>query len=541
MEAVPTPRDRQRDERLRRLRQLRKDFFEVPLYNNKYQVNQIIGEGASGVVCSAVDKATNEHVAVKRVARGFDKVPVSVRILRELKFLRLLRSHQNIVEIKDILMPGSTRDFNDVFVVFELMPTDLNHVLRSKTELSELHIKYFMYQLLRGLYFMHTAGVFHRDLKPNNILINNQCALRICDFGLARAAFDNEPDMVYWTDYVATRWYRAPELIMTHFTKYSTAIDIWSAGCIFAEMLGKGKPLFPGKDGYDQLQLMTSVIGSPSDEAISKVQSARVREHFQMLPRKRRMPFTQIFPNADPEACDLLEKLLDFDPARRPTAGEALAHPYFKAFYEPGNEPMGKPIDQNEFAFERKKLTPESMRQLFLEEIMLYHPEHSREFFADTRHGQFEPPSQAETFASAMRSVQEGIAQRKTTSMPKAKFKPISEAYRAKREKQRTTDAGAGDPGSEGAPAPKKDERAPMGSSASWYGPSRPRRRGAIVDRAANAVEVLEADPMALDEPEVGANGAAKANPAGANAYAQGSSGRANGTASMNGEKVRMP
>eukprot|EP00171_Calliarthron_tuberculosum_P008534 IDg8534t1 len=397
------------------------------------------------------------------------------------------------------------------------MPTDLNHVLRSKTELSELHIKYFMYQLLRGLYFLHTAGVFHRDLKPNNILINNQCALRICDFGLARAAFDDEPDMVYWTDYVATRWYRAPELIMTHFTKYSTAIDIWSAGCIFAEMLGKGKPLFPGKDGYDQLQLMTSVIGSPSAEAISKVQSARVREHFQLLPRKRRLPFTQLFPTADPEACDLLEKLLDFDPARRPTAGEALAHPYFREFYEPGSEPAGRPIDQREFDFEREKLNPEAMRKLFLEEILLYHPEHRRNFFEDTPHGQFELPSQADTFASAMRSVQEGIQQRKTTSMPKAKFKPISEAYKAKR-------AAAAAAAANDAPMPaanSADSRAPMGSSSSWYGPSRPRGYTAVVDqdpaqgRAAVADAVLEADPMALDEPDMAALGIVKVSSAG--------------------------
>ena len=514
-----------KEERLRRLKKLRKEFFEVPLLENKYTVKQIIGEGASGVVCSAEDKSTGETVAVKRVSRGFDKVPVSVRILRELKFLRLLRSHQNIVEIKDILMPASTGDFNDVFVVFELMPTDLNHVLRSKTELSELHIKYFMYQLLRGLYFLHTSGVFHRDLKPNNILINNQCALRICDFGLARAAFDDEPDMVYWTDYVATRWYRAPELIMTHFTKYSTAIDVWSAGCIFAEMLGKGKPLFPGKDGYDQLQLMTSVIGSPSDEAISKVQSARVREHFQLLPRKSRLPFTQLFPGADPEACDLLEKLLDFDPARRPTAGEALAHPYFREFYEPGREPAGRPIDQREFAFERAKLTPDAMRKLFLEEILLYHPERRNQFFEDTKHGQFEPPSQAETFASAMRSVQEGMAQRKTTSMPKAKFKPISDAWRAKREKKRAEAAAAA--------AAEKDDRVPMGQSSSWYGPSRPRGHAAFVegDRAAVADAVLEADPMALDEPDMEKTlGIVKVNSAGGNGYAQSERGFPNGS-----------
>lgn len=503
-------KEKVREDRLRRLRHLRKDFFEVPLIENKYTVAQIIGEGASGVVCSAIDRTTNEPVAVKRVSRGFDKVPVSVRILRELKFLRLLRGHENIVEIKDILMPASTRNFDDVFVVFELMPTDLNHILRSKTELSSLHMQYFMYQLLRGLHFLHSSGVFHRDLKPNNILINKQCMLRICDFGLARANFDDTPDITFWTDYVATRWYRAPELIMTHSTRYSTKIDIWSAGCILAEMLGKGKPLFPGKDGYDQLQLMMSVLGSPGDEAIAKVQSARVRKHFQMLPRQRRQPFTQIFPHAEPEACSLLEWLLEFDPEKRPDALQALSHPYFKEFYGHGAEIQGKPIPPSEFAFERMKLTPDAMRRLFLQEISLYHPEHAKDLLQDVdRYGGFDLPSQAETFASAMQSVQDGIAQRKTTSMPKSKFKPLSEAYRAKREAERKRSGNVG----EGGDATMKNVNGgrrdivngvQVGSSASWYDGSSRRTRtkygtNHYAGPAEVADEVLESDPMAMD------------------------------------------
>jgi serine/threonine protein kinase len=464
---------RTREDRLQRLRKLRNEFFDAPLLENKYTVQQIIGEGASGVVCSAIDNSNGEMVAVKRVAKGFNKVPVSIRILRELKFLRLLRGHENIVEIKDILLPDLDKDFQDVYVVFELMPTDLNHILRSKTPLSPLHIQYFMYQLLRGLYFLHSAGVFHRDLKPNNILINNHCALRICDFGLARAAFDDAPDLVFWTDYVATRWYRAPELILTHYTNYSTAIDVWSVGCIFAEMLGKGKPLFPGKNAVEQLQLMTSILGSPSEEAISKVQSPRAREHFRRLPRSSGRPLKYIFPQADHLACDLLQKLLDFDPAKRPSALDALAHPYFADFYEPGKEPVGKPIDMQEFDFERMPhATADDMRRLFLEEICLYHPEYSERYLSaqmqpmmDT---EFEPgivraassgrtsssrpdrespglerPSQAEAFARGMRSVQEGIEQRKSTSLPKSKLEPLNAAYRERRKERMAGEAAA--------------------------------------------------------------------------------------------------
>jgi serine/threonine protein kinase len=455
------------------LRRLRNNFFDAPLLENKYTVSQVVGEGASGVVCSAIDNSSGQPVAVKRVARGFNKVPVSIRILRELKFLRFLRGHENIVEIRDILLPDLEKDFEDVYVVFELMPTDLSHILRNKTPLSPLHIQYFMYQLLRGLFYLHSSGVFHRDLKPNNILINDVCALRICDFGLARAAFDNAPDLVYWTDYVATRWYRAPELISTHYTNYSTAIDVWSVGCIFAEMLGKGEPLFPGRNAMEQLLLMTSVIGSPSEEAISKIQSHATREHFRRAPYMPRKPFTQIFPQADELACDLLQRLLDWDPARRPSAEQALAHPYFKDFFQPGKEPMGKPIDPREFDFERSPhATPDDMRRLFLEEICLYHPQYREKYmqsawereasglsdgFGMTRGTSatlhpdrdspgLERPSQAEAFARGMRSVKEGIEQRKSTSLPKSKLEPINARYRERRKERFGEEAPVGDP-----------------------------------------------------------------------------------------------
>lgn len=544
---------------MKRLRQLRKEFFEVPLEENKYTVQQIIGEGASGVVCSAEDKDTGETVAVKRVSRGFDKVPVSIRLLRELKFLRLLRGHANIVEMKGILMPSSTKDFDDVFLVFELMPTDLNHVLRGPTQLSPLHVQYFTYQLLRGIGFLHSAGVFHRDLKPNNILVNNGCELRICDFGLARAAFDDQPDMVYWTDYVATRWYRAPELIMTHYTKYSTAIDLWSAGCILAEMLGNGKPLFPGKDGYDQLQLMTSILGSPTEEAISKVQSARVREHFRQLPKRRRRPFSQIYPDADRNALSLLEWLLEFDPAKRPTAVEALSHPYLSEFFMHGCEPEIRPVPKHEFAFEHLQHSPEGMRKLFLEEIMLYHPDKSREFMQGfDRHGGFDVPSQADTFASAMRSVQEGIAQRKTTSMPKHKFKPLADKLRAKREAQRKKSSGAvgessgstdnamTDEGSSSSSSRRErnNSNVPMGSSASWWGG--PSRRNHVEYHPQEVV--LDEDPFASDDivaveerlgmVRVNSGGIGSIGPCGASS---GSMGGTNSSARMEVEEGRQP
>ena len=124
--------------------------------------------------------------------------------------------------------------------------------------------------MLRGLKYIHSAKVFHRDLKPKNILANSDCKLKICDFGLARPAFNDMPTTIFWTDYVATRWYRAPELCGSFFAKYSPAIDTWSVGCIFAEVL-LGKPLFPGRHVVHQLELITDILGTPPPEVIAKV------------------------------------------------------------------------------------------------------------------------------------------------------------------------------------------------------------------------------------------------------------------------------
>ncbi|EME27085.1 Mitogen-activated protein kinase 17 [Galdieria sulphuraria] len=404
----------------KKVAKMKAEFFLPPLRAHKYTLLDVIGEGAYGIVCSAIDNTTGEKVAVKRIMKVFDEIPEAVRILRELKFLRFLREHENIIKIKEVLLPGDRDNFNDVFVVFELMPTDLNRVLRSKIELSGEHIRWLMYQLLRGIHYLHTARVFHRDLKPNNILINAECDLRICDFGLARAAFDTQPDMVYWTDYVATRWYRAPELIMSYYTHYSTAIDMWSAGCIFAEMLNHGRPLFPGLNGFHQLDLITKVLGTPSMEDLQHVRNPKTKQYLQSLPRRAQRPFGEIFVGADPRALALLERLLQFDPTKRPSAKEALQDIYFRDLYEADHEIVAKPLPRNEFAFEAKKLSKDEIRVLFLREILEYHPDIKNELQGCELH--YELPSQAEAFRQAVKSKLGGNKLRNYESMPKEKL-----------------------------------------------------------------------------------------------------------------------
>lgn len=394
----------------RRKEELKSQFFNAPLASNRYKVLSIIGEGAYGVVCSAVDTTTGHKVAVKRILKTFDTHPMATRILRELKFLRLLSRHENIIEVKDVLLPGDLNRFNDTFVVQKLMPADLSRALRSAVVCRPEHIKYFMFQLLRGINFMHTANVLHRDLKPNNILINSRCELRICDFGLARATFENGPDTMFWTDYVATRWYRAPELLMDYLNKYSTAIDMWSVGCIFAEMLGNGSVLFPGKNSRHQFEMIIDVIGPPPMETIEKMESPQARRVLAPYTNgyhQARKPLHMQFRHADPLGVRLLSRMLTFDPDTRISALDALNSPYFSEYRHLGLGARASPLPAREFAFESRRLTPEQMREEFIKEILQYHPEASADVLRSWSSGrEYVVSSPAERFSQQMEELQ---------------------------------------------------------------------------------------------------------------------------------------
>ncbi|CAH9142693.1 unnamed protein product [Cuscuta epithymum] len=357
---------------------LESEFFTEYGEANRYQVQEIIGKGSYGVVGSAVDTQTGERVAIKKINDVFEHVSDATRILREIKLLRLLK-HPDIVEIKHIMLPPSRREFRDIFVVFELMESDLHQVIKANDDLTAEHYQFFLYQLLRGLKYIHTANVFHRDLKPKNILANADCKLKICDFGLARVSFNEAPSAIFWTDYVATRWYRAPELCGSFFSKYTPAIDIWSIGCIFAEML-TGKPLFPGKNVVHQLDLMTDLLGTPPPETVARIRNEKARRYLSNMRKKQPIPFAQKFPHADPLAVRLLEKLLAFDPKDRPSAEEALSDPYFEGLANVEREPSTQPISKLEFEFERRKVTKDDVRELIYREILEYHPQMLQEY-----------------------------------------------------------------------------------------------------------------------------------------------------------------
>ncbi|PIN08519.1 Mitogen-activated protein kinase [Handroanthus impetiginosus] len=383
------------------------DFFTEYGEGSRYRIEEVIGKGSYGVVCSAYDTHLGEKVAIKKINDIFEHVSDATRILREIKLLRLLR-HPDIVEIKHILLPPSRREFRDIYVVFELMESDLHQVIKANDDLTPEHYQFFLYQLLRGMKYIHTANVFHRDLKPKNILANADCKLKICDFGLARVAFNDTPTAIFWTDYVATRWYRAPELCGSFFSKYTPAIDIWSIGCIFAELL-TGKPLFPGKNVVHQLDLMTDLLGTPPPETIARIRNEKARRYLSSMRRKKAIPFSHKFPNADPFALRLLERMLAFDPKDRPSAEEALADPYFRNLARVEREPSAQPVTKMEFEFERRRITKEDVRELIYREILEYHPKMLKEHLEGAEPTSFMYPSAVDKFKKQFAYLEERL------------------------------------------------------------------------------------------------------------------------------------
>uniref|UniRef100_A0ACD5TN91 Uncharacterized protein n=3 Tax=Avena sativa TaxID=4498 RepID=A0ACD5TN91_AVESA len=325
-----------------------------------------IGRGAYGIVCAAVSSDTGEEVAIKKIGNAFDNHIDAKRTLREIKLLRHM-DHENILAIKDLIRPPRRDDFKDVYIVTELMDTDLHQIIRSNQSLTDDHCQYFLYQLLRGLKYVHSANVLHRDLKPSNLFLNANCDLKIADFGLARTT--SETDLM--TEYVVTRWYRAPELLL-NCSQYTAAIDVWSVGCILGEIITR-QPLFPGRDYIQQLKLITELIGSPDDSSLGFLRSDNARRYMKQLPQYPRQDFRLRFRNMSDGAVDLLERMLVFDPSRRITVDEALHHPYLASLHDINEEPTC-PASFS-FDFEQPSFTEEHMKELIWRETLAFNPD----------------------------------------------------------------------------------------------------------------------------------------------------------------------
>ncbi|XP_078588035.1 mitogen-activated protein kinase 14-like [Branchiostoma floridae x Branchiostoma japonicum] len=334
--------------------ELNRTIWEIP---ERYQNLTPIGSGAYGQVCSAFDQQSQHNVAIKKLARPFQSEIHAKRSYCELRLLKHME-HENVIGLLNVMTPTLTfEDFQDVYLVTLLMGADLNNIVK-RQKLTDDHVQFIIYQLLRGLKYIHSAGIIHKDLKPSNIAVNEDCELKILDAGLARLADDA------MTGDVATRWYRAPE-IMLNWMQYNKTVDIWSVGCIMAELL-MGKALFPGTDHIDQLKRIMELVGKPDQEFLQKISSESARIYVESLPKWQKKDFRGYFSGANPDAVDLLDKMLILDTDKRLTAEQALEHPYMRHYHNPTDEPTAAAYDDS---FEKKELNIAEWRKLMYEEV----------------------------------------------------------------------------------------------------------------------------------------------------------------------------
>jgi len=289
----------------------------------KYQKIEKIGEGTYGVVYKARNRLTGELVALKKIGLEAEDEGIPSTAIREISILKELQ-HPNIVRLHDVIHTEKK-----LTLVFEYLDLDLKKFLDTEPEpLSPQTIKTLLFQLLAGVSFCHDRRVLHRDLKPQNLLINKESLeLKLADFGLARAF--GIPVRSY-THEVVTLWYRAPDVLMGS-RKYSTPVDLWSVGCIFGEM-SSGRPLFPGTSEADQLTKIFKILGTPTEQTWpTMVDLPDYKSDFESYPAHQ---LSEQFPTLEPAGQELLQQLLRYDPQQRLTAKKALTDDYFSTVEE---------------------------------------------------------------------------------------------------------------------------------------------------------------------------------------------------------------
>jgi len=306
----------------------------------KFDLQRCLGRGAYGIVWRVVEKETGRIMALKKCFDAFQNSTDAQRTFREIIFLQELNGHENIVRLMNVMKADSNQD---LYVLFDHMESDLQNVINASM-LTPIHNEYIMYQVLKALKYVHSAGVLHRDLKPSNILLNTNVHVRLCDFGLARTMAPpvarGEAESLL-TDYVATRWYRAPELLLGA-SMYHEGVDMWSIGCILGEMLS-GKPILKGRSTVNQLERIVELTGKPSEEDFRPIAqtSSYARTMLESLGNVSRMPTASLlFLSRAPEhARTLTSSCLRFSPEKRPTAEGALDHPFVEKFRGQEAEP----------------------------------------------------------------------------------------------------------------------------------------------------------------------------------------------------------
>lgn len=284
----------------------------------QYTQSQMVGHGSFGVVFQTQLLPSNEIAAIKRVLQ--DKRFKN----RELQIMKLVH-HRNIVDLKYYFYTNNDKNELYLNLILEFVPETLykasHYYVSKRLSMPSLEVKLYTYQMFRALNYIHSQGICHRDIKPQNLLINAETGvLKLCDFGSAKILNPAEPNV----SYICSRYYRAPELIFGA-TNYTTKIDVWSAGCVMAELIF-GQPLFPGESGVDQLVEIIKILGTPSREQIKNMNPNYTEYKF---PQIKPIPLSKIFKKMSNDCIQFLVKILEYSPIDRVSCIEALADPYF--------------------------------------------------------------------------------------------------------------------------------------------------------------------------------------------------------------------
>ncbi|KAI8882080.1 Pkinase-domain-containing protein [Backusella circina FSU 941] len=323
----------------------------------EYINKKITGNGSFGVVYQTKIMDTNEDAAIKKVLQ--DRRYKN----RELQIMRLIE-HPNVCRLNSFFYNQVENSNDEVYLnlVMEFVPETLykatRHYAKVKRPMPMLLVQIYMYQVIRSLAYIHALGICHRDIKPQNVLLNSATGVcKMCDFGSAKVLVPGEPNV----SYICSRYYRAPELIFGA-TNYTLAIDIWSTACVMAELI-LGQPFFPGDTAIDQLVEIIKILGTPSKPEIAAMNASYVEHRF---PQIKPHPLAKIFTTATPDAVDLLSRMLQYDPSKRITAIEALCHPFFDSIRDPTTTlPDGQPLPPVlNFSRQELSIRPDLIRYL---------------------------------------------------------------------------------------------------------------------------------------------------------------------------------